>query len=151
MFSKRSRVISLVLCLIAVFAIAACGGGGDSTPPPPTYTVSGTITSLPASADGKDYFVSVTTDIDGEPTSYTQGTVSGTTIDYSIDDVPAGTYYVMAVVYVVGSGDDPVIGDYFGAYGWDGMDDPALMGANVTVSADTNGIDFTLTPCGCGL
>ena len=149
----RFRALSLVLLsAIVALTMSACGGDSSSSPTVThTHTVSGTIT-LPASADGKTYMVGVTTDIDSGPVAFYQGVISGTgmTVDYSISGVPAGTYYVMAVVYQTGSGPDPVDGDYFGTYGWAGGSDPASMGANVAVSEDTSAIDFTMIVCGCG-
>jgi len=83
-------------------------------------TVTGTLT-LPAEANGKEYIVIVDNDTEGDNgwINATVGTCgSGTTVDYSITDVLAGTYYVYAVVRNVSAHDSPAeYGDYIGFYG----------------------------------
>jgi hypothetical protein len=85
-----------------------------------SVTVNGTLT-LPAEANGKEYIVIVDNDTEGDNgwINATVGTcVSGTTVDYSISNVPAGTYYIYAVVRIVSAHDSPAEdGDYIGFYG----------------------------------
>ena len=82
-------------------------------------TVTGTLT-LPAEANGKEYWVLIDNDTDGDNgyISYTIGTCGpGTSVDYSISNVPAGTFYVYAGVRVTSASDSPPEGDdYIGYY-----------------------------------
>jgi hypothetical protein len=83
-------------------------------------TVTGTLT-LPADADGVPYVVIIDQDVDPGNgfVSIGEGICgSGTSINYTIDNIPAGTYYVIAVVYVVtGTAQTAQSGDYVGVYG----------------------------------
>jgi len=83
-------------------------------------TVNGTLT-LPEEAVNKEYVVIVDNDTEGDNgwAAATVGTCgSGTAVDYSITNVPAGTYYVYAVVRIVSAHDSPAEdGDYIGFYG----------------------------------
>jgi len=82
-------------------------------------TVTGTLT-LPAAADGEEYWVLIDNDTDGDNgyISYTTGPCGpGTSVDYSISNVPAGTFYVYAGVRITSDSDSPPQGDdYFGYY-----------------------------------
>jgi hypothetical protein len=114
-------------------------GGGGST------TVVGTLT-LPAAAAGRPYAVLVDNDANGDngavrEVSGTCGT--GTEQAYTISNVPAGTYYVYAVVGVVSDlAQGPETGDYYGFYGTGG----SVPGSpNATVpSAGTVTLDINL-------
>ncbi len=109
-------------------------------------TVIGTL-FLPAEANGKEYVVIVDNDTDGDNgwIAATVGTCgSGTTVSYSINDVPAGTYYVYAVVRIVSDHDSSALpGDYIGFYGT-GSDPPAQANA-VVPSSGTVILDITLS------
>jgi len=114
------RIKSTILLgfLIGLALIISCGD--DSPTASSGATVSGTL-SLPADASGQTYYVLIDNDVDGgngfvKAATNTCG--SGTTIHYSISDVPAGTYYVYAVVFIVGDPqDEPQAGDFIGIYG----------------------------------
>lgn len=112
-------------------------------------TVSGSLT-LPSEASGKEYFVIIDSDTDGD-NGYVNDTIgtcgSGTTVDYSISNVPAGTYYVYACVRVVSAHDSPPqSGDYFGFYGT-GSTEPSEANAVVPPSG-TVIFDITLSIMG---
>jgi hypothetical protein len=114
-------------------------------------TVSGTLTGLPAGAVGRQYWVVIDNDFDGGNNVLysTTGTCSSTSQSYTIDNVAAGTYYVYAVVYVVGSGDGPPQdGDYVGIYGGS-LSGGLPPSANVTVTdpGPTPNIDMATEEC----
>ena len=115
----------------------------------PNATVTGTLT-LPADASGKEYFIIIDSDTDGD-NGYVNATIgtcgSGTTVDYSISNVPAGTYYVYAGVRIVSDHDSsPQNGDYIGFYGT-GSDPPDEANA-VVPSSGTVTFDITLSIMG---
>jgi hypothetical protein len=86
------KALGLVfLSTLVILAMTACGSSDGDSVPPSTHTVSGTLT-LPDPADSKSYIVAVVTDMDSDPAYYTEGTISGTgtTINYSISEVPTG-------------------------------------------------------------
>ncbi len=107
-------------------------------------TIDGTL-YLPADANGKEYVVLVDNDFDGGNgfITATVGTCgSGTTVSYSIADVPQGTYFVYALVRIISEPDSsPCSGDYMGYYDT-GSVPPALANAVVpstgTVTFDIN-------------
>lgn len=150
----RLRKLSILLLSALIgLSISACPSSDSSTSPSGSHTVSGTITMPQGGHDGTDYIVGVFTDWDSAPTFFDEGTIvgAGITVNYSISNVPTGTYYVMAIVYVNGSGRPaPVAGDYFGLSGWNRLGDPeaSIPNPNVSVSADKT-VDFTLIECGC--
>lgn len=78
-------------------------------------TISGTVT-LPAAVTDKVYLVQVDTDHDGGnggQVAYAIGTVTGSSFNYTIENVPAGDFMVYATVGVVNDWDDqPQSGDY---------------------------------------
>jgi hypothetical protein len=65
--------------------------------------------------------------------TYVGGTCgAGTTCDYTISNVPPGSYYLYAVVRVVsGSDDPPQTGDYLGMYGGSFNNPPASPNVSV--------------------
>ncbi len=91
----------------------------------PKATVNGTVT-LAADATGKPYSVIIDADYNGGNgyLEIANGTVSGSSIPYSITDVDAGVYYIYCLVDVDGSG-APSENDYFGYYGGTGIAYPA--------------------------
>ena len=107
------------------------GNGGSAT-------VSGTLT-LPAPAAGMIYYVAVDDDAtgdNGDVTSTTGSCPAGTSVPYMIENVPSGTYYVYAVVWVVGTASEPpVAGDYYGFYGT-GASVPSAANATVPESGE---------------
>jgi len=85
-----------------------------SLPAAGTATVQGTVT-LPATVTGMPYAVVVDTDNDGGNgiISVATGTVTGSSFTYTIGSVPAGTYMVYAIVWIVGEENQaPINGDY---------------------------------------
>jgi hypothetical protein len=137
------------LFLVLIIGIVAVGAGCSDEDDPVAVTpgtVSGTLT-YPAPADGKSWAVVVDGDMDGENgnVTYSIGTCgAGNTCDYTISNVPPGSYYVYAVVRVVSGLDDPPqTGDYLGVYGGTFSNPPPSP--NVTVqSGGTVTCDITL-------
>ena len=138
------RLLGTAFAVLAGFAMTACSssstdGGGGST------TVVGTLT-LPAAAAGRPYAVLVDNDKNGD--NGTIGEASGTCGSdteqaYTINNVPAGTYYVYAAVGVVSNlQQGPQSGDYYGFYGTGG----SVPGSpNATVpSSGTETFNITL-------
>jgi len=110
------------------------GGGGGST------TVTGTLT-MPAAADGKPFWVLLYNDDDSFDGNGTVGT--GMTLNYTVNNVPAGDYFVLANVYLNGGapGDDAVSGDYIGFYDVGG----GVTNPNASVPSSGNvTFDFSL-------
>jgi hypothetical protein len=107
-------------------------------------TVEGTVT-IPAAATGAYWMVIVDDDTDfaNGYIADDDGTLSsGTTFDYTILNVPTGTYYIFGVVDVdnsMGMTD----GDYLGFYGGTGVDPPASANATLP-SSGTVTFDFSL-------
>jgi len=116
--------IAIVCALFAVFALGSCGKKTAPTEDQePEPNVVGTLT-LPGEANGKSFAVVVDSD-----TSSANGFVkvvtgtcgAGTKVSYEMKQVPAGTYYVYAVVWVVSTPlTPPKSGDYVGFYGTQG-------------------------------
>ncbi len=131
--SRLSLLLAAVALTLTFFGCDNPASSDDGD----TATVSGTVT-LPASVTAKPYMVFVDTDDDPGNgfTKSASGTVTGTTFNYSIADVPAGTYYISAVVWVSGDGTAaPVAGDYYGING----NDPIAIDAG-----ETKDVDLTL-------
>ena len=132
-FSKQMLMKKLVLCfgllLFAFFPTMWIQEGLAEA----AATINGDLL-LPADANGKEYVVLVDNDTDGDNgwIAATIGTCgSGTTVSYSIANVPSGTFYVYAVVRIVSApNSSPLPGDYIGFYGT-GSDPPAQANAVV--------------------
>jgi hypothetical protein len=105
--------------VILPILIVACGEG-DNSVFPETGTVRRTMT-YPAPALGKEWVVIVDHDFNGGNGwvgSASGHCASGRTLEYSVIDLPAGTYYVYALVRVTsGPTDSPEAGDYLGIHG----------------------------------
>jgi len=109
-------------------------------------TVTGTLT-LPTEANGKEYIVAIDTDTEGS-NGYIAATVgtcgSGTTVNYSITNVPEGTYYLWAVVRINSAHDSQTAyGDFIGFYGT-GLNPPSSANAIVPDSGSVN-LNFSLS------
>lgn len=113
--------------------------------PEPLATVTGTLI-LPEAAPGKTYLVLILGEAGDEESlvDSTSGVCgSGSTVEYSIDNVPAGTYYVLAAVSDKTFGE----GDYVGIYG--GTVDNIPTQPNATVpSSGTVTFDIILEEIG---
>ena len=144
---KRAIVF---LVTVALFLLPGCGSD-DDTPNGNggSATVSGTLT-LPSGAAGMTYYVAVDDDVtgdNGDVASTTGSCPAGTSVPYTIANVPSGTYYVYAVVWVVGTAPDaPGAGDYYGFYGT-GASLPPAANADVPESG-TLTCDITLSVMG---
>ncbi len=132
---------------LAMYAMMIFGAGcdGSSSDMPAAASVAGTLT-LPGTATAP-YFVRLQSMIGAAtPVATTTGTTNGTaTLAYSIPNVPAGTYFMIAAVDVDGSGGgSSTPGDYRGWYGHNGDGNPPAA-ANVMVPASgTVTIDYSL-------
>lgn len=132
--------------LCAVLILASCGK--NSTAPKEdeqrSPNVVGTL-SLPADANGKSFAVVVDSDTSNANgfVKVTTGTCGpGTKVTYEMKDVPAGTFFVYAVVWVVSTPlTPPRSGDYVGFYGTQGTIPSA---PNATVPA-TGQVTFDIT------
>lgn len=109
-------------------------------------TVKGTLT-IPAPAPGKTVYVIIDNDMDGDngykyaATGQCDANTSGT---YTLDNITAGTYYIYAVVFVVGNtSSGPQSGDYYGVYGGTMNNPPNSPNASVP-SSGTVFFDITL-------
>jgi len=101
---------------------------------------------LPFAAEGKTYRVMIDYDNDGANgcvINTTDVCGSEATVAYTIHGVPKGTYYLYAVVWVIGEVDKaPLSGDYFGYYNT-GINPPDKPNAVVPSSGSVN-FDITL-------
>jgi len=131
------------LTLILVFLYQGCD---SSTDPTTNNTVKGTLT-LPVAADGKEWFVLIDTDRNGEQyVALVEGTCgTGTTVNYSFSNIAAGTYYIYAVVRITSAhGTPPDDADYMGIYGGTLNSPPANPNAEIT-SEGTMVFNITLS------
>jgi hypothetical protein len=113
-------------------------------------SVTGTIT-LPASVTDVPFVVMVDPDTDGGNGNevFAQGTANGNQINYSVEGVSPGPYYVYAIVYASGTaGGPPTAGDLFGAYGITAIGQWPPTGPNAEVVAGSNALDFALYSTG---
>ena len=113
-------------------------------------TISGVL-NIPDAASGKTWVVMIDNDMNGDNSSVGMNfgvCGSGTTVSYQIQNVPVGTYYIYAVVFVVSDGDgEPVAGDYVGIYGGDfPYDIPTQPNATVNASHKEFDIDLAVMP-----
>ncbi len=129
--------LAVLLGLSGLVILSSCGK--DSTPPTkqePVPNVVGTLT-LPGEANGKSFAVAVDSDTTSANgfVKVTTGTCgAGTKVSYQMQEVPAGTYYLYAVVWVVSTPlTPPQTGDYVGFYGTQGTVPPA---PNATVPSE---------------
>jgi hypothetical protein len=142
---SRGACLSVALC--AGLVAGACGSAGNKCCDV-SATVAGTLT-LPGTATGKHYEVRIVTATGAatlNPVAMTSGTATGSaTLAYSIPNVPAGTYYILAFVDVNGTGGtSSTPGDYAGWFGEDVNGDPPAA-PNATVPASgTMTFDFNL-------
>lgn len=133
--------------VLATYAMALVSGGCGTSDQmaASAATVTGTLT-LPGMATAP-YFVQLQAMVaSATPVARTAGTTNGTTsLPYSLSDVPAGTYFMIAAVDVDSSGgNSSTAGDYRGWYGHTGDGNPPAT-ANVVVPASgTVTVDYSL-------
>jgi len=113
--------ISLICMFVGIITILSCDSSTSSNDNNKSNaTVTGNLI-LPLAAPGKNYAVLVDNDFNGDngQIKLVTGTCgSGTNVNYSITNVPAGTFYIYAAVFVLSDGSSgPQSGDYVGIYG----------------------------------
>jgi hypothetical protein len=139
--------LSIILLVLGTVIIISCDSSTSSDDDNTSNaTVAGNLV-LPLEAPGKNYAVLVDNDFDGDngQIKLVTGTCgSGTNVNYSISNVPAGTFYIYAAVFVVSDGSSgPQSGDYVGIYGGTLTNPPNQANASVP-SSGTVTIDITL-------
>lgn len=116
----------------------------------PTQITAGTITGnliLPAAQNGDMWWIGVDDDLN--PLNGLKANAEGlcgasTNVPYTINNVPAGTYYVYAWIDANGSQMDGCdVGDYFGVYGatypnFPGAPNVTVIGGNTTSNININ-------------
>lgn len=131
-----------------------CGSGSSGTGDPgPTdagegATVTGTLT-LPGVAADKPWSVRLYDSVGvagAAPASEASGrTGDGTTVAYSMNDVPAGSFFLLGFVDVDESGGfSSTSGDYTGWYGHTGDGNPPAEPNVVVPESGTVSFEFTL-------
>jgi uncharacterized protein (DUF2141 family) len=124
---------------MSAFAYVLTGQDGTGA-----TTVTGTLT-LPTDLTGKTFLVVVndTSTSSSQPIATDVGTVTGTSATYTIHKVPAGTYYIIAIVYNGTPGaTGPTTGDYIGFFG--GFPPVAEPNVVVPASGTKSGVDISL-------
>ena len=127
---KKPSYLPLILLIVWVcFCLLACD---SPTSPEQKVTV---ILNLPQSAPGRPWHIGFDDDLDGDYIWFEMGTCGQeANITLEFDDVPAGTYYLTATVFVVSDGTAPPIpGDYTGIYLRRGQERRELFAPNATV------------------
>lgn len=142
------RFIGAVVMIFGFGILIGCGEDDkkptSSSPTLPTGTVTGRIT-LPSPAPGKQMYVLIDKDCDGEEYTGIAGCTcgSGTIYEYTFENYPIGIYFVYAIVYtdeIHEGGPDP--GDYFGYYST-GLNPPDFPNV-VNQDGQTKTCDFSL-------
>lgn len=126
--------------------ISCSDGGEDNITNATTGTVNGTL-RLPSEANGKPWVVMVDNDTNGDNgcvCSATGTCAAGSTISYSVSNVPPGTYFLYAVVFVTSDGTEgPQFGDFWGIYGGEFPDNvPSTPNANISSGTQTFDINL---------
>lgn len=146
---RTLMLVNIILLASGMIAITSCDSStssddGDNNTG--SATVTGNLT-LPATAPGKTWLALVDNDLNGDNgyIKLASGTCSsGTDIGYSINNVPAGMFYIYAVVFVISDGSSgPQTGDYIGIYGGSLTSPPSNANADVP-STGTVTFDITL-------
>ena len=143
-FSFHSKVFVLLACLFGLF-LTYCNKNNEDPVIETPATVSGTLT-LPVDASGSTWAVLFDDDLNGDNGSSLMETGvcgSGTSISYTVAEVPAGKYYLYAIVYAAGQfGNPPGPGDFLGVYGGDFTNNPPVQPNAVVPS--TGKVTFNL-------
>ena len=116
----------VILHVIFIFTLGVCFCDKNPTSDEDsqsTVQITGVI-SLPEAAPGKALVVAVDENIDADDgfvKIYTSTCGEDTTINYTINEVPVGTHYIYAVVWVANPAySTPQAGDFVGYYGTEG-------------------------------
>ncbi len=136
------RLPLIGVCVVLLFINC----GEDNNPLVDNINVVGVL-SYPSEAAGRVFVIRVDDNTvfgDGFIKSLHGTCGSGTEMNYSISDVPVGTFYVYAAVCVVSNCDEgPQIGDYLGFYGT-GLSSPDEANATIPESGTVT-LDITLS------
>jgi hypothetical protein len=139
----RGGAAGIVAVVLASALISACssstqaspdGGGGDVT----GSSLIGRIYP-PGLEQGVPWFVRIATDPStvANPVAQQTGKTAGTMIDYEVHGIPDGSFYVLILIDVDGSGGSaPTLGDY---YSWCNPTDDGNPPAAPNVFAYNNG------------
>jgi len=131
--------------LIGTCGFFSCENPTENSKAPAKITGS---LSLPAAAEGKKWVVLLDDDIDGDNgfVRADSGTCGAAMIvSYTINDPPAGSYYLYAVVFVVSDGSKgPQGGDYLGIYGGSFPDNVPTQPNATVPAAGTASFNITL-------
>lgn len=146
MFTRKSALVWPLIILLVLAGLSCSDDDKDITNSKGSATVTGDIT-IPAAAPGKDMAVIIDNDFDGgngfvRIAEHVCG--DATQFTYEFSAVARGTYYIYAVVFVVGDSEgEPVSGDYIGIYGGTISNPPTSANAVVPSSGTVN-FDFDL-------
>jgi len=114
----------------------------------PTYTVSGTLT-LPEPVVDKPWYVAVDVDGNGENgmLGWTEGVVTGSSVSYTIENIPVGDYYIYSEVDLAGNFGPWDCGDYVGSGCWISGWESCTVAISSDVTVD---MDLLVNDEGCG-
>ena len=140
----------LSFTIVTAAVLISCSSSTESGTETERVTISGVL-NLPAAASGKNWVVMIDNDTDGDNSTVSMGIGvcgSGTTVNYQVQNVPVGTYYIYAVVFIVSDGEaGPQSGDYLGIYGGSfPLDIPTEPNATVSASSSEFDIDLIIIP-----
>ena len=138
---KKPSYLPLILLIVgACFCFVGCD---NPTSPEQRVTV---ILNLPQPAPGRPWHVGFDDNLDGNYTWYKMGTCGQeANITLEFDDVPAGTYYLTATVFIMTDGTGPpILGDYTGVYLRRGQELGQLFAPNATVP-ESGSVTFEIT------
>jgi hypothetical protein len=139
---KRTTYLLLILLIVWVcFCIVACD---NPTSPGLTVTVN---LNLPQPAPGRYWFIGFDENCDGDYTWLQTGHFEQEDEDYifEFDDVPPGTYFLIATVFAVSGGSGPpVAGDYTGYYMREGQERGDVVAPNAVVP-ESGSVTFNVT------
>jgi hypothetical protein len=143
------RLTHFTAVLLAGAALSACGkGGGVSDAAVTGATVIGTLTLPGSPSQGASVTVALFTTLppSGTPVSQIAPVATGgTSVDYQIVAVLAGTYFILGFVDNDGSGGmSSTPGDYAGWYGHNGDGNPPAAANAVVPDSGTVRFDFSL-------
>ena len=141
---KRRR--SYLYLILLVVWICICFLACDTDDPASSRLTVTVNLTLPQPAPGRPCFIGFDEDADGDHTWSWMGQL-GQEEDYSFEfnDVPPGTYYLVATVFVVSDGTGPSIpGDYTGYYLQEGQERGEVFVPNAIVP-ESGSVTFNVT------